>query len=554
MRAFHSTAAIPVLMLVTACGFAGCGAEPGDPTPQTNPLVPGPPPAVLGPPEDEVCDGRDNDDDGEVDEDDPSYGLACDTGQPGICAAGTLTCGSYAELECVPDQVPQVEDCSTPEDEDCDGFGGCPGGAHVWSRGLLGVGGQTYGAVATDGSNNIFVGLGASGSVDFGSGPIPITGGMAVVKYDAAGSHAWMKPLCPNVGGASGGTVYSVATDAAGNVLAAGIFSGTCDFGTGPMTVTGLGSFVVKLDSAGNTLWARPFTGGTHGGSVAVDATGNVYYASYSNAPFDFGAGALTGADDDVVLGKFDASGNLVWGKRFVTAKSQRAPVIDVDAAGNVILGFTYNSSADVGTGAFPASGAEILLATIDPAGNAVWAKSLGGQYDQLVSSLRVAPSGDLVLGGYFYYRANFGGPTLTGIDNLDGFVAKFGATGNHVWTKRLAGPNYQEQVLLDVDASGNISVAGNYQGSVDLGLGYVPGSSTTTYDVFAAKLDPSGATLWAGHFGDSGDQRLGGLAVDTAGNTILAGALYGGSIDFGGGPLNAYLTNGDAFLAKLSP
>ncbi|MDI1478096.1 hypothetical protein [Polyangium sp. y55x31] len=554
MRVFHFPPSIPVLMLVTACGFAGCGAEPGDPS-TSNPLVPGAPSAILGPPEDEVCDGRDNDHDGEVDEDDPSYGLACDTGQPGICAAGTLTCGYYAELECVPDQAPQPEDCSTPEDEDCDGFGGCPGGTHVWSRGVLDQGGQTFGPVATDASNNIFVGFSASdGNVDFGSGPIPITGGMGVVEYDAAGSAAWVKPLCPNVGGTSGGTIYSVTADGAGNVLAAGIFSGTCDFGTGPLTVAGLGSFLVKLDPAGNTLWARAFAGGSFGGSVAADAFGNVYYASYSTQPFDFGAGPLAGADEDVVLGKFDAAGNLVWGKRFVATKSQRLPVIDVDAAGDVVLGFLYNSSADVGTGALSGSGVEILLAEIDPSGNTIWAKNLGGQYDQILSSLRVDPSGNLLLGGYFYYRATFGGPTLTGLGNYDGFVAKLDPTGNHVWTKRLGGPNYQEQVLLDVDAAGNVSVAGHFQGSVDLGLGSVPGSSTTTYDIFAAKLDPSGATLWAGHFGDSEEQRLGGVAVDTAGNTILAGALYGGSIDFGGGALNANLTSGDAFLAKLSP
>ncbi|MDI1445064.1 SBBP repeat-containing protein [Polyangium sp. 6x1] len=541
-------------MLVAACGFAGCGAEPGDPTPQTNPLVPGAPPAIVGPPADEVCDGMDNDHDGEVDEDDPSYGLACDTGQAGICAAGTLVCGTYAELECVPDQAPLVEDCGTPEDEDCDGFGGCPGGTHVWSRGVLDAGGQSFGPVATDASNNIFVGASANGNVDFGSGPIPITGGMAVVKYGAAGSAAWAKPLCPNVGGASGGTIYAVATDAAGNVFAAGIFSGTCDFGTGPLSVAGLGSFLVKLDPSGTTLWARSFAGGSYGSSVAADAAGNVYYAGYSTAPFDFGAGPLAGADEDVVLGKFDAAGNLVWGKRFVATKSQRLPVIDVDAGGDVVLGFLYNSSADVGTGPLPGTGVEILLAEIDPSGNTIWAKNLGGQYDQILSSLRVDPSGDLLLGGHFYYRANFGGPTLNGIDAFDGFVAKLGPTGNHVWTKRLGGPNYQEQVQLDVDAAGNISVAGHYQGSVDLGLGSVPGSSTSTYDIFAAKLGPSGATLWAGHFGDAGDQRFGGLAVDTAGNTILAGVLYGGSIDFGGGALNANLTSGDAFLAKLSP
>ena len=557
MHPFRFSYSICTLLLASAWGFAGCGADPADPSPQANAVIPGGPSAIISPPSDEVCDGLDNDDDGEVDEEDPSYGLACDTGQAGICAAGTFICGSYAELECAPDQTPQVEDCSTPEDEDCDGFGGCPGGTHVWSRGVLDPGGQTYGAVATDASNDVYVGAGAAnGTVDFGNGPMAISGGIAVVKYSAAGATLWAKPLCSPSGGASGGgTIYDIDVDPSGDVLVAGMFSGTCDFGTGPNTTSFIGSFVVKLDPAGNTIWARAFQGGAYAGSVSTDAAGNVYYASYSSHPFDFGAGPLTGADDDVVLGKLDAAGNLVWGKRFVATKSQRLPVIDVDAAGNVVLGFLYNSSADVGTGVtYPGTGVEILLASIDPTGTTTWAKNLGGQYDQILSSLRVDPSGDIVLGGYFYYRANFGGPTLNGIDAYDAFVAKLGPTGNHVWTKGFGGPNYQEQVLLDVDGAGNISVAGQFQGSIDLGLGAVPSSSTTTYDIFAAKLSPAGATLWARRFGDPGGQRIDGLAVDGAGNTVLAGTLYSGAIDFGGGALVANGGTGDAYIAKLAP
>lgn len=40
----------------------------------------------------EVCDGIDNNCDGTVDENDPSLGMACNTGFPGVCASGTLTC------------------------------------------------------------------------------------------------------------------------------------------------------------------------------------------------------------------------------------------------------------------------------------------------------------------------------------------------------------------------------------------------------------------------------------------------------------------------------
>ena len=67
----------------------------------------------------EVCDGLDNDCDGEIDNGDPGGGLACETGLPGECAAGTSACLGGAVL-CVSDQAPHAELCNG-RDDDCDG-------------------------------------------------------------------------------------------------------------------------------------------------------------------------------------------------------------------------------------------------------------------------------------------------------------------------------------------------------------------------------------------------------------------------------------------------
>jgi hypothetical protein len=52
-------------------------------------------------PSPETCNGLDDNCDGNVDEGNPGGGAACDTGQPGVCAAGTVTCESGA-LTCKP--------------------------------------------------------------------------------------------------------------------------------------------------------------------------------------------------------------------------------------------------------------------------------------------------------------------------------------------------------------------------------------------------------------------------------------------------------------------
>lgn len=68
----------------------------------------------------EFCNGLDDDCDGLIDNGNPGGGGACNTGQPGICAAGTTQCTDGA-LQCVQSVLPIPEICSNGKDDDCDG-------------------------------------------------------------------------------------------------------------------------------------------------------------------------------------------------------------------------------------------------------------------------------------------------------------------------------------------------------------------------------------------------------------------------------------------------
>jgi hypothetical protein len=68
----------------------------------------------------EICNGEDEDCDGVADDGDPGGGGACDSGQPGICAAGIEHCEAGA-IVCTGNVTPEAEICANEIDEDCDG-------------------------------------------------------------------------------------------------------------------------------------------------------------------------------------------------------------------------------------------------------------------------------------------------------------------------------------------------------------------------------------------------------------------------------------------------
>src|SRR5207244_2972967 len=88
----------------------------------------------------------------------------------------------------------------------------------------------------------------------------------------AAASSNWAMAI----GGTGADMGYSVATDTNGNLIVAGYFSGTVNFGSGALTSAGgQDIFVAKYSPSGTCLWAARFggSGDDEALGVAVDSS-----------------------------------------------------------------------------------------------------------------------------------------------------------------------------------------------------------------------------------------------------------------------------------------
>jgi hypothetical protein len=260
------------------------------------------------------------------------------------------------------------------------------GGHHLWSRRFGDVQSQKITAVAIDNAGDVIVAGTFAGVIDLGGGPLTSAGGLDVflAKLDPDGNHMWSRRF----GDAKNQTAVSLAVDGTGNVLVSGDFLGAVDFGGGPLTSAGgLDVFLVKLDAAGSYLWSKTFgdTDDQKGLRVAANGTGDVLVGGDFFGLMDFGGGPLpTMGGNDVIIAKLNSAGDHLWSKRFSGASDEIQLRFAMDQAGSAVLAGGFMGSVDLGGGLLTsAGGLDVFLAKLDANGNHVWSARFGDDSDQ---------------------------------------------------------------------------------------------------------------------------------------------------------------------------
>jgi len=240
------------------------------------------------------------------------------------------------------------------------------------------------------------------------------------------------------------------------------------------------------------------------------------------------------------------------------------------DAAGDVFVTGSLVGSADFDPGPSvdllsSSGGRDLFVAKYTPTGALVWAVDVPGAAPSAVaqgSAVAVDPAGEVVVAGTLTGSSHFGpasgGVTLSSPARNDPFVAKFSASGSLVWARNFAGAagSLDQADALAFDPAGDVVVGGSFQGTAAFGTTAL--TSTGVTDGFVAKLDPSGAPLWATATVGSAQSvaQSDGLAVDPSGNIIDTG-FNAGAVGFDPSSAVPPLSSAgsrDAYVRKLDP
>lgn len=425
----------------------------------------------------------------------------------------------------------------------------CPAGA--WGRGLSDSYKYEYGeSVSVDGACNVILAGSFGGVMDLGGATISgVDEDVFVAKFDAAGQHVWSKSLGiePFQGSAS------VAATPDGDVILAGTFNGSIDFGTGAFNSPGQAIFLARFDPSGKPRWARAFTGASEavGAHVAVDGAGRIFLTGHFEGFLDLGKGQMgVAGEQSAFVARFAPGGETDWSTAFNGIEPRGASVA-VDSAGSATVTGSFEGKLQagpvlLGSGAVPSA----FVARLDASGAVVHARMFPSSGAAAGRSVGIDSEGNALVVGSFSGTIDLGEEPLEAAGDTGVFLLSLDPTGQTLWSRAVGGEGIIDIAQIAPIQGGGAWLTGAFGGTLDLGTGPLVSDGPT--DGLIAAIDSKGTFVFAKRFGGASGGADSGYSIvaDPAGGAFVSGTFMG-TTDLGSGPVESGGVF-DAFVARV--
>ncbi len=343
-----------------------------------------------------------------------------------------------------------------------------------------------------------------------------------------------------------------VDSDAEGNIYVGGEFADAAFLWDSTYTANGDNDmFLAKFDPYGNVIWVETFGGPQLDRIYGIDAgpDGSVFVTGYGKITFNRPPAAGSRHARDIIVARFDAQGNRIWGLALDGDVFSEGTDILGNELGECYISSRMETRSFFNNDTLVGNGAEDgMVAKFGTTGNHLWSVAMGGTMDDEYYAIGMDGNENLVAGGYFQGTATTGGQTLNGVNGEEACLVKMDSSGNVLWAVEFTGPGDEKITGVRCAPDGSIYFCGVFDGSINVGGTNL--TATNSQDIFYGKANPNGSVVWAKKAGGSSLDFVEDLEIDAEEN-IYIGGFYFGTFEIG----NNNVTSGgadDLYFAKI--
>lgn len=286
--------------------------------------------------------------------------------------------------------------------------------------------------------------------------------------------------------------------------------------------------------------------------SVEADANAVYIAGSFSQASISMGLSTITNPNpgsSEIFIAKLGGFSTF-WTHTIGGSGTDIPSDIHLGKNGDLFVTGTFSGIAAAGSTTLTSNGSsDMLVAKYDASGNLAWAKNVGGVKAEVATSVSDDNDNVYVTGSFLSPNFAFAGNTINHSNGINGenmLLVKYAANGIEVWAKAAGSATVGDEVVpahVSVDTADNVYVAGSYS-SASISFGSI---TLNTLPNFLVKYDPAGSATWGQDY-EGLDVNY--MKADKLGNVYLAGE-YSLPLTLGSNNLSP-IGGSDVWVAKM--